>query len=518
MQRSNDSVISGCACCAMNRRQFLVGCAACVGGAAALSPPSARAGQSRGDKPKVQLVYSHVPSDGPIWPNIGYDFDKRKKELTERLTLGCPGVEFAISTVMNPDEAKQLVDDTKGVDGYLVYIVGLWSGAVTAFAQSGKPTLMVDDLYAGSGEFLIQNAAARRAGLKSVGVSSSDMNDVVAAARKFELLKSGKTAEDFMAAVNASWQKNVKRGDMKVKEDKLKVEDPAKVVERLKKSTILVIGNNNAGMIKAIGETFGTKVIPLDFKELESLYEKADQDQATEYADKWIKSAEKMIEPKREEIIKSAANYLAQKALMKKYNAQGITINCLGGFYGGHMKAYPCLGFAQLNDDGFIGACEADLMSTLSMLIVNYMTGRPGYISDPVMDTSKNQIIYAHCVAPTKMFGKEGATNPYHIRSHSEDRKGAVVRSLMPLGYMTTTVEFSPTRKEVLMHQGKTVENVDEDKACRSKLAVEVKGDIDKLFTAWDQWGWHRVTFYGDAKEAVAEMAKALKMKVVEEA
>jgi L-fucose isomerase-like protein len=182
------------------------------------------------------------------------------------------------------------------------------------------------------------------------------------------------------------------------------------------------------------------------------------------------------------------------------------------------MKAYPCLGFSQLNDDGFIGACEADLMSTMSMLTVNYLTGRPGYISDPVMDTSKNQIIYAHCVAPTKMFGKEGPVNPYHIRSHSEDRKGAVVRSLMPLGYLTTTVEFSPVRKEVLMHQGKTVENVDEDKACRSKLAAEVKGDIDKLFTEWDQWGWHRVTFYGDGKEAVKEMAKALKMKVVEEA
>jgi hypothetical protein len=79
-------------------------------------------------------------------------------------------------------------------------------------------------------------------------------------------------------------------------------------------------------------------------------------------------------------------------------------------------------------------------------------------------------------------------------------------------------VEFSPVRKEVLVHQGKTVENVDEDKACRSKLAVEVKGDMDKLLGQWDQWGWHRVTFYGDAKEAVAETAKALKMKVVEEA
>ena len=31
------------------------------------------------------------------------------------------------------------------------------------------------------------------------------------------------------------------------------------------------------------------------------------------------------------------------------------------------MKAYPCLGFSQLNNDGYIGGCEADQMSALTM-------------------------------------------------------------------------------------------------------------------------------------------------------
>jgi len=70
----------------------------------------------------------------------------------------------------------------------------------------------------------------------------------------------------------------------------------------------------------------------------------------------------------------------------------------------------------------------------------------------------------------------------------------------------------------VIFHQGKAVENVDDDKACRSKLAVEVKGDIEKLMNEWDQWGWHRVSVYGDIQEPVCELAKALGMKMVEEA
>ncbi|MBE3069681.1 MAG: hypothetical protein IMZ66_05545, partial [Planctomycetes bacterium] len=58
----------------------------------------------------------------------------------------------------------------------------------------------------------------------------------------------------------------------------------------------------------------------------------------------------------------------------------------------------------------------------------------------------------------------------------------------------------------------------DEDKACRTKLAAEPKGDIEKLLTFWDQWGWHRVTFYGDLKPQAQELAKAFGLTIIEEA
>ena len=210
--------------------------------------------------------------------------------------------------------------------------------------------------------------------------------------------------------------------------------------------------------------------------------------------------------------------YAAIRQVMKDRGADGITINCLGGFYEGHLKAYPCLGFTELNDAGLVGGCEGDIKSALTMMVVGALTGRPGYISDPVIDTSRNQIVYVHCVAPTRLFGPEGKESPFHIRSHSEDRKGAVVRSLMPTGYRTTTLEIDCASRQILLHRARAVENVDEDKACRSKLAAEVEGDMEKLLCEWDRWGWHRVTFYGDLREPVGELAKALGMKVVEEA
>jgi hypothetical protein len=466
--------------CELSRRQFLGGCAACAAGLAGISALSAipvlAQPPASNEKTKVRLVFTHIPPQTPTWPNIGYDYEGRKKELIEKLSKGCPGIEFLPATVQNQDEAKKLLEADKEVDGYLVYMIGIWTGGPQIIAASGRPTIFVDDLYGGSGEFLVAYSAAKRQGLKVAGVSSTKFDDVIQAAKCFECIK------------------------------------------KLQSSVILRLGGGFGCSAKGVQDVFGTKVVEINYDPLNELYNKADKDEARKCAQRWTKQAEKIVEPSHQEIEKSAAMYLAMRELMNQNKARAITINCLGGFYGGHITAYPCLGFFQFNNDGFVGACEGDLTSTISMLLMGYLVGRPGYISDPVIDTSKNQIIYAHCVAPNKVFGPNGPTNAYHIRSHSEDRKGACVRSLMPLGEMTTTLEFNPDSRKVIIHQGKSVANIDEDKACRTKLAAEPKGDINKLLNFWDQWGWHRVTFYGDLKRPVEHISALLGFEVIEEA
>ena len=78
--------------------------------------------------------------------------------------------------------------------------------------------------------------------------------------------------------------------------------------------------------------------------------------------------------------------------------------------------------------------------------------------------------------------------------------------------------EIHSDKKEILMHQAIAVENDPDDRACRTKLCAEPVGDIEKLFTQWDKWGWHRVTFYGDLKEPIFALADVLGFRVVEEA
>lgn len=85
---------------------------------------------------------------------------------------------------------------------------------------------------------------------------------------------------------------------------------------------------------------------------------------------------------------------------------------------------------------------------------MRYLTGRPGFINDPVIDTATQQVIYAHCVAPTKVYGR-GKSAHYITRSHAEDGKGASAQVIMPPNEIITTVKINVLNKKIAIHQGK---------------------------------------------------------------
>jgi len=517
----DNNIITGCACCGISRRKFLAGCAACVGSAGLLTNPAPLIAAEK-NKMRIQVIYSlhAVKQPGPDWPNVGYDFGPVMKRVDTDLARGCPEFEFISAMAKGPEEAKKIIQENShnSVDGYVVYQLNCWNRVVQDIAATGKPVLYVDFQYGGSGGFLVYNAAFLRSGTSNIGfVASSNMNDVIAAVKCFEIIKRGGSASDFAAVTKKVRLDGTPRiSNMQCKADDLRTVSTDESIRQMKKFKILSVRDQNSG---PGGEMMGIPIESVSFDEVNTAWESADKDMSKTVARTWKENAAKVVGVSDETLETSAAMYLGMKQVLKKHNANAIAINCLGGFYGGHIHAYPCLGFHQLNNEGMVGACECDVRSTATMLMINAITrGRPSFISDPVIDTARRQIIYAHCVAPNKMFGPDGPTNSYEILTHSEDRQGASVRSILPLGYMTTTLEIRQPQKEILMHMGKAVDNDPNDRACRTKLCAEPVGDIEKLFGMWDQWGWHRVTCYGDIKEPVCSLADAIGWKVVEEA
>ena len=420
----------------MNRRNFLGRTSmAAAGLLGALSAPDLLAGQPR-RKPRICIVYAlHAEiQPRPDWPNQGFDFKPHMERITNELTRKCKNLEFCTALAEGPEKAKNILaeDQAAGnVDGYVVYQMNCWNRVVQTLAEAGKPVLYADFQYGGSGGFLVYNAAFLRQKQNNVGyVASSRMKDLVGAVRCFESACAG-SGESFAELTTAVRVKSTKRpGHFLVKEDRAGCLEPSDCIKKMKASKILAIRDQQSG---PGGEMAGIPIQRVSFAELNEAWKNADPDQARAVADGWEKHARRIEGVNRETLVNSAAMYLAEKALLHKHGAMGITVNCLGGFYGGHIHAYPCLGFHQLLNEGLIGGCECDVESAATMVLGTILTqGRPGYISDPVIDTAKRQIIYAHCVASNKAFGPQGQSNPFDIMTHSEDRQGASVRSVLP--------------------------------------------------------------------------------------
>ena len=504
---------------AVNRRGFLQGAGAAA--MAVLGGASVRGAESAGPPIRVALVFLSNSEGREIWPYPGYDCEARHAEVLGALRTGCPGIEFTPIVVRKADETSKALAVKDSVDGYLVYTVTLqWelTNSVVQIGTLGKPLLIVDEYLGGSGVFLVGSSQLCRQGGHAALVSTTKLDDLVVAASQFGCLKEpGMTPGLFAERCSSAYRRTFRPpSQFGTTEDRLSLAGISECVRRLGESRFVVVGAGPPGETR---EYLGAKSINVGFEELRELYDKVDPDEAAECGKKWRERADRVIDATPDWINKAGAVYLATTKLMKKHGAETVTMNCLGGFATGQLPAYPCLGFMQILDDGQQGVCEAMPDDSVSMIITRLLTGRPGYVSDPALDTSKNQIVYAHCMAMTKVFGPRGEASPFRIRTlHNLDPRGCCAQSFLPGGFMTTSFRTNVAQKAMVIHQAKAAGNLDSDRGCRTQLLGEVHGDIGKLFYQWDRFGWHRVTVYGDVKEPLTELANALGLEVVLEA
>lgn len=508
-----------------SRRGFIRSCSACAA-CMAFTPIGLAANSCKSSgttkKMRIRILYSlhAVVQPGPDWPNVGFDFGPPMEKINSTLASSFRDMEFIPSLATGPEDAAKIVEDDKlnPVDGYIVYQMNCWNRVIQTIAATGKPVIYADFQFGGSGGFLVYNSSLLNAGNRNTGfVASSSIDDLIAAVSCFRITGKGGTVGEFVAATDNARKKATKgSGKYTLKPNDIKTLSPDDCLKRFGESRILAVNDQEA---KAGEPAMGIPVEYIPFAEVNEAWKAADHDESVSIAEKWQKNAIEVTGVTFDTLVTSAAMYLGMKSILKKHNANAITMNCLGGFYGGHIHAYPCLGFHELCNEGLVGGCECDIRSASTMLAFSIMTGgRPGFISDPVIDTSLRQIIYAHCVAPNKVFGPEGEINPFRIMTHSEDRSGASVQSVLPVNYLTTTLEADTKKKEILFHQAVAVGNDPDDRACRTKLCGDPLGDIEKLFTKWDTWSWHRVTFYGDLRDPVFALADRMGWKVIEEA
>lgn len=466
----------------ITRREFLGATAAGALGMAAGGGllRSAAAGQgSPEDWPTSPVRVGKVYIGGRGgWPSPKIDPQddlKRIEAELAKLKPQLPDIEFVEGGhVTNSQQMPAVKEKFRGVDGILIIPLSMFIGGYIKDVLSlDIPTVFFSLPYMGHDWITI--GPLYKQGKKVELLATSDFNDLVTAIRPF------------------------------------------RAIHHLKRARILAFRNGALypEYVKGIKERFGVEIKFMPRQRLLDAYNAVDPKLAEAEAQRWVDEAEKIVEPTREDILRGARLYFAMKNLLREEKAHLITIRyCMG--IPDLAGAYPCLGFSRLNGEGFGGICEGDLPSSVTYLIFQYLTPqrKPGFVTDPIIDTSNNTIIHAHCTCAVKMDGPEGEQCPYIIRNQQEGQRGACLQVKMRVGQEITMAKLVGD-DTMLISPGTITEVPDVDRACRTKCTTRVE-NARKIADNW-HYGLHRVIFYDNHVDDIERLSRFLGFKVLHE-
>lgn len=429
---------------------------------------------------KIHKVY--VGRTGGIYLSRPTEEIAKFEEYLGQLERKLGNVQFVGGETVPPAEAPQVIEKLAGADGVLLfYLCGHGGGApdeaMKQIIDVGIPAAVFAQPFSGHGWMYFPRL--QQAGAKVVLLPSSDWSEI-----------------DRVVAL-------------------------MRVAPQMRQTRILVVrgpqGTPAACSAEEVKKRLGAELVPITVEQTFAAYEAVDPAAAEAEAERyWIRPAKKIVEPTREEIISSARFYLAVKDLMIKERAQAITSSdCMGG------PAKGCLAFSKLNDLGFVGACEGDMDSTLTMLMFRYAFGVPGFITDPVFDTARNALIHFHCTSATKMDGPGGKRHPFSIRTQTDSDRGVALDVEMRIGQPVTCAKFV-NLDTMLVSTGKIIDVTHDELGCRTQFVTEV-ADAHSMFLNWGAHVLpddtmtllHRAVFYGDHLQSVKDLGTLMGYKTV---
>lgn len=265
-----------------------------------------------------------------------------------------------------------------------------------------------------------------------------------------------------------------------------------------------------SGGLNAIKERLGIEVEYVQSEEVLKRWKEVEEERVRGVVEKWMGKAEKIIEPSRSDIEKVARLYLVMKDFLSEKGAQGLTMA-----YGDNPLPVPCFAYVTLRDEGIPAACEADIISLLSMIILHYLTGKPSFMGNTFVDLENNMLMISHCVAPTKMAGYDEPALPYVLRNQHWGLPAGALSAFVPMNLEqeVTVCRLDGELKNMLITKGVIEECQDLEEYCRNTVSIRIS-DVKKFIHSTS--GNHHVVVYGDHREEIRELNKLFGISTIE--
>jgi len=265
------------------------------------------------------------------------------------------------------------------------------------------------------------------------------------------------------------------------------------------------------GGLNMIKERFGIGVEYVRSEEVVGRWRRIEEEKVKGVVEEWMGNAEKIIEPSRSDVEKVARLYLVMKDLLSEKGAQGLTMA-----YGDDPLPVPCFAYVKLRDEGVPAACEADIISLITMVILHYVTGKPGFMGNlRHVDPNNNTLMISHCVAPTRMAGYDEPALPYVLRNQHWGPPAGVLSAFVPMntGQEVTVCRLDGELKSMLITRGVIEECRDLEEYCRNTVRIRIS-DVKKLIHSTS--GNHHVMVYGDYRREIRELNKLFGIDTIE--
>ncbi|HNT36411.1 MAG TPA: hypothetical protein PKH07_15600, partial [bacterium] len=485
---SNNCPTPGCKSCqGISRRQFmhrssLVGASLALG--TSLSPwNSSLADELRETvdiaslrpKPLVRVFGAIVRPTPPYWlgwPGTSYDVEGHLRDYQDAFSKAAEKVGVQLALEPSPLESDDAVLafvhklQEEKPDAVLVSLQHMWAwGWVDRICQAGIPSI----IFAPVGTCFTGHVAeiSRRPGIHLI--SSLEVRAVEQALR---MVRAKRQFEESRLLVLAGDQRN------------------ESVLERL-----------------------GTKVRYIPRDALRTRFDQMPEtDEVRRIARQIKRSAKRIVEPNRQDILNAARTFVTAKQLVRDEMSNAITTDCLGMVGSKVVPTPPCISVTLFHDAGVTYGCEADVFGAISLMFTSYLFDKPGFMNDPVPETFKNVLVAAHCACGTRLNGFDEKPEPLILRTHSESDLGVSAQVVWRIGQPVTLVRFEGPH-QLILDTGTVVGNVNTPPAGGCRTSFEIA--MDKVEDARDVLGFHQVVFYGDHRRDVEAYCQMYGIKVV---
>jgi hypothetical protein len=256
--------------------------------------------------------------------------------------------------------------------------------------------------------------------------------------------------------------------------------------------------------IKTLGARL--RYVPLErwLQEIQKVASTAEMEEIAKY---YAVEAKHIVEPKTEDLLAAAKNYVVARRIMAAENCQGISVDCYPLLNERRIACGMCLAWSKLLDEGLVGGCEADADAAVSLLMSASLLGRPGFMHDPVPNTLHNTLIGSHCTCPTRLDGFDKPHAPFVLRSQAESASGVAMEVQWRPEQEITVMKFRAP-DTIALGTGRVVADISGPASTACRTAVEVK--VDGLADARNVKDSHLLLLSGKSDEqwkAYAELA-----------